>query len=154
MLSPTQDAMDNLLHDVKLQYAKRLGSAPPNEDFLDQDKYYELMLRLSELRKRTSLSRKVNAVAITKERLINNAKTDAEENSVTNANKASLAFCWEGGEELKRILLMEDAISSQVVNELNDIDDDRIWFEAVNVSYQYNGRFIITMRKESTFGKN
>ena len=135
VLSPTQDAMDNLLHDVKLEYAKRLGSAPPNEDFLDQDKYYELMLRLSELRKRPSLSRKVNAAAITKETLINNAKTNAEENSVTNANKVSLAFCWEGGEELKRILLMGDAVSSQVVNELNDIDDDRIWFEAVKVSH-------------------
>ena len=135
VLSPTQDVMDNLLHDVKLEYAKRLGSAPPNEDFLDQDKYYELMLRLSELRKRPSLARKVNATAITKETLINNAKTNAKENSVTNANKASLAFCWEGGEELKRILLMGDAVSSQVVKELNYIDDNGIWFEAVKVSH-------------------
>ena len=135
VLSPTQDAMDNLLHDVKLEYAKRLGSAPPNEDFLDQDKYYELMLRLAEQRKRPFISRKINAAAITKETLNNSAKTDAEENGVTNANKASLAFCWEGGENMKRILLMGDAISSQVVNELNGIDDDRIWFEAVKVSH-------------------
>lgn len=135
VLSPTQDAMDNLLHDVKLEYAKRLGSAPPHEDFLDQDKYYELMLRLSEQRKRPFLSRKINAAAITKEMLNNSAKTDAEENGVTNANKASLAFCWEGGEDMKRILLMGDAVSSQVVTELNDIDDDRIWFEAVKVSH-------------------
>ena len=135
VLSPTQDAMDNLLHDVKLEYAKRLGSAPPNEDFLDQDKYYELMLRLTEQRKRPFISRKINAAAITKETLNNSAKTDAEENGVTNANKASLAFCWEGGEDMKRILLMGDAVSSQVVNELNDIDDDRIWFEAVKVSH-------------------
>lgn len=135
VLSPTQEAMNNLLHDVKLEYAKRLGSAPPNEDFLDQDKYYELMLRLAELRKRPSLSRKINAGAITKETLNNSAKTDAEENGVTNANKASLALCWEGGETMKRILLMGDAVSSQVVNELNDIDDDRIWFEAVKVSH-------------------
>ena len=135
VLSPTQDAMDNLLHDVKLEYAKRLGSAPPNEDFLDQDKFYELMLRLAEQRKRPFISRKINAAAITKETLNNSAKTDAEENGVTNANKASLAFCWEGGENMKRILLMGDAISSQVVNELNDIDDDRIWFEAVKVSH-------------------
>ena len=135
VLSPTQDAMDNLLHDVKLEYAKRLSSAPPNEDFLDQDKYYELMLRLAELRKSPSLARKTNAEAITKESLNKSAKIDAEENGVTNANKASLAFCWEGGEEVKRILLMGDAVSSQVVNELNDIDDDRIWFEAVKVSH-------------------
>lgn len=135
VLSPTQDAMDNLLHDVKLEYAKRLSSAPPNEDFLDQDKYYELMLRLAELRKRPSFARKTNAETITKEKLNNSAKIDAEENGVTNANKASLAFCWEGGEEVKRILLMGDAVSSQVVNELNGIENGRIWFEAVKVSH-------------------
>ncbi|MDO4186744.1 MAG: hypothetical protein Q4D30_09745 [Bacteroidales bacterium] len=135
VLSPTQDAMDNLLHDVKLEYAKRLRSAPPNEEFWDQDKYYELMLRLAELRKRPSLSRKTNAEAITKETLNKSAKTDAEESGVTNANKASLAFCWQGGKKKKRILLMGDAVSSQVVNELNNIDDDRIWFEAVKVSH-------------------
>lgn len=135
VLSPTQDAMDNLLHDVKLEYSKRLSSAPPNEDFLDQDKYYELMLRLAELRKRPSFARKTNAEAITKEKLNKSAKIDAEENGVTNANKASLAFCWEGGEEVKRILLMGDAVSSQVVNELNGIENGRIWFEAVKVSH-------------------
>lgn len=135
VLSPTQEAMDNLLHDVKLEYAKRLGSAPPNEDFLDQDKYYELMLRLAELRKRPCLVRKTNAGAITKETLNKSANVDANENGVTNANKASLAFCWEGGEDLKRILLMGDAVSSQVVNELNYINDGRIWFEAVKVSH-------------------
>lgn len=135
VLSPTQDAMDNLLHDVKLEYAKRLSSAPPNEDFLDQDKYYELMLQLAELRKRPSFARKTNAEAITKEKLNKSAKIDAEENGVTNANKASLAFCWEGGEEVKRILLMGDAVSSQVVNELNGIENGRIWFEAVKVSH-------------------
>lgn len=135
VLSPTQDAMDNLLHDVKLEYAKRLSSAPPNEDFLDQDKYYELMLRLAEVRKRPSFARKTNAEAITKEKLNKSAKIDADENGVTNANKASLAFCWEGGEEVKRILLMGDAVSSQVVNELNDIENGRIWFEAVKVSH-------------------
>ena len=135
VLSPKQDAMDDLLHDVKLEYAKRLSSAPPNEAFMDQDKYYELMLRLAELRKKPSLVRKTNAEVITKETLNKSAKTDAEEKSVTNANKASLAFCWEGGEEKKRILLMGDAVSSQVVNELNDIDNDRIWFEVVKVSH-------------------
>lgn len=135
VLSPTQDAMDILLHEVKLEYAKRLGSAPPSEDFFDQDKYYELMLRLAELRKRPSLSRKINTMAITKETLNNSAKIDARENGVTNANRASLAFCWEGGEDMKRILLMGDAVSSQVVNELNFINDGRIWFEAVKVSH-------------------
>lgn len=135
VLSPTQDAMDNLLYDVKLEYAKRLGIAPPCEDFLDQDKYYELMLRLAELSKRPYMTRKTSAEVITKEMINKKAKNDAEEAAVTNANRASLAFCWEGGEEMKRILLMGDAVSSQVVNVLNDIGDDRIWFEAVKVSH-------------------
>ena len=135
VLSPTQDAIDDLLHEVKLEYAKRLSSAPPNEDFLDQDKYYELMLRLAELRKRPYSARKTNAEVITKETLNESAKTDAEEKGVTKANKASLAFCWEGGKDNKRVLLMGDAVSSQVVNELNNIDDNRIWFEAVKVSH-------------------
>lgn len=135
VLSPTQDVMDDLLHDVKLEYAKRLSSAPPNEAFEDQDKYYELMLRLAELRKSPSLARKTSVEAITKETLNKSAKTEAEENGVTNSNKASLAFCWEGGDEKKRILLMGDAVSSQVVKELNNIADDGIWFEAVKVSH-------------------
>ena len=135
VLSPTQDVMDDLLHDVKLEYAKRLSSAPPNKAFVDQDKYYELMLRLAELRKSPSSARKISAEAITKETLNKSAKTEAEENGVTNSNKASLAFCWEDGDEKKRILLMGDAVSSQVVKELNNIDDDGIWFEAVKVSH-------------------
>ena len=136
VLSPTQDVMDDLLHDVKLEYAKRLGSAPPNEAFVDQDKYYELMLRLVELRKRPSLARKTSAESITKEILNKSAKTEAEEDGVTNSNKASLAFCWEGGDdEKKRILLMGDAVSSQVVKELNHVGNDGIWFEAVKVSH-------------------
>ena len=42
VLSPTQDSLDDLLYDVKLEYAKRLCSAPPSEDFVDQDKYHFL----------------------------------------------------------------------------------------------------------------
>ena len=51
------------------------------------------MLRLAELRKSPSLARKTSAEAITKETLNKSAKTEAEENGVTNSNKASLAFC-------------------------------------------------------------
>lgn len=135
VLSPTQDAMNDLLHDVKLEFARRLGTAPPDESFVDQDKYYELMLRLAELRKRPNLARKINAEIITYDTLKKGAKTDAEENGVTNANKASLAFCWEGGEDIKRILFMGDAVSSQVIKELNKINDDRMYFEAVKISH-------------------
>lgn len=134
-LSPTQKALDDLLHEVKLEYARRLSAAPPDGDFEDQDKYFELMLRLSELRNRPSVSRKTSSVAVTKDVLERLAATDANENGVTCANKASLAFCWEGGENHNRILMMGDAVSSQVVEELNNINEGKLCFKAIKVSH-------------------
>ena len=135
-LSPSQKALNNLLHEVKLEFARRLSAAPPDGDFEDQDKYFELMLRLAELRERPSLTKKTGATAITKDLLERYSKTDAEENGVSYANKASLAFCWEGGgEEKKRILIMGDAVSSQVLNGLDAIGQDPLWFEVVKMSH-------------------
>ena len=81
-LSPSQKALNNLLHEVKLEFARRLSAAPPDGDFEDQDKYFELMLRLAELRERPSLTKKTGATAITKDLLERYSKTDAEENGV------------------------------------------------------------------------
>ena len=135
VLSPTQEALDDLLHEVKLEYAKRLSIAPPDGDFEDQDKYYELMLRLSELRNRPNIARKTTGTVLTKYMLERYAKTNADESKVTYANKASLAFSWEGGEPLKRILLMGDAVSSQVMESLHSFGKEELWFEAVKVSH-------------------
>lgn len=135
VLSPSQEALDDLLHEVKLEYAKRLSAAPPDEDFEDQDKYYELMLRLAELRNRPHVARKTSSSVLTKDLLERYAKTDADESNVTYANKASLAFCWEGGNPSKRILLMGDAVSSQVVKGMHTMGDNELWFEAVKVSH-------------------
>ena len=135
VLSPSQEALDDLLHEVKLEYAKRLSAAPPDGDFEDQDKYYELMLRLAELRNRPHVARKTSSSVLTKDLLERYAKTDADESKVTCANKASLAFCWEGGEPSKRILLMGDAVSSQVLEELHTMGNGDLWFEVVKVSH-------------------
>lgn len=135
VLSPSQKALDDLLHEVKLEYAKRLSAAPPDGDFEDQDKYYELMLRLSELRNRPHVARKTSSSVLTKDLLERYAKTDADESNVTCANKASLALCWEGGEPSKRILLMGDAVSSQVVEGLHTLSNNELCFEAVKVSH-------------------
>ena len=135
VLSPSQEALDDLLHEVKLEYSKRLSAAPPDGDFDDQDKYYELMLRLAELRNRPHVARKTSSSFLTKDLLERYAKTDADESKVTCANKASLALCWEGGTPSKRILLMGDAVSSQVVKELHTMGNDELWFEAVKVSH-------------------
>ena len=134
-LSPTQNALNNLLHEVKLEYARRLSNAPLDGDFEGQDKYYELMLRLAELRKRPSRIRKTSMTVITKDLLERYARIDADESSVTYANKASISFFWEGGVEPKRILIMGDAVSSDVVESLRIIGDSPIWFEVVKVSH-------------------
>ena len=134
-LSPTRSAMDNLLHEVKLEYARKLGVAPPEQDFENQDKYFELMLRLSDLRKRPRFIRKTGSMAITKNIMIRFAKEDADEKSVTSANKASLAFYWESDNSSKRVLIMGDAISSQILSQLNEISEGEMRFEAIKISH-------------------
>lgn len=134
-LSPTQAMMDTLLHEVKLEYARRLGVPTPDGDFEDQDKYFELMLRLAELRKRPVIPKKTGGIVITKDLIEKYAKIDADESGVTSANKASLAFCWEITNPPKRILIMGDAVSSQVLLQLNEINVEEMWFEAIKVSH-------------------
>jgi len=134
-LSPSQKALDELLHEVKLEYARRLSSAPPDGDFEDQDKYFELMLRLAELRQKPSIAKKTGATVITKDLMERYAVTDADESGVTYANKASLAFYWEGGLQSKRVLLMGDAVSSQVIDGMKEMGEGSIWCEAVKVSH-------------------
>ena len=134
-LSPTQNAIDKLLHEVKLEYARKLGVAPPKQDFENQDKYFELMFRLSNLRKRPAIIKKTRGLVITKDVMIKYAEIDADENAVTPANKASLAFYWESTDSSKRVLMMGDAISSQILSQLNEIYEGTMQFEAVKISH-------------------
>jgi len=134
-LSPTQNAIDKLLYEVKLEYARKLGVAPPKQDFENQDKYFELMLRLSNLRKRPAIIKKTRGLVITKDVMIKYAEIDADENAVTPANKASLAFYWESTDSSKRVLMMGDAISSQILSQLNEIYEGTMQFEAVKISH-------------------
>lgn len=134
-LSPTKTAIDKLLDEVKLEYARKLGVAPPKQDFEDQDKYFELMLRLSDLRKRPSTIKKTGGLIITKDLMERYAKTDVDENLVTLANKASLAFYWESADSSKRVLILGDAIASQVLLQLNKISEGEMRFETIKISH-------------------
>ncbi|MEG0890001.1 MAG: MBL fold metallo-hydrolase [Bacteroides sp.] len=134
-LSPTQTALDELLKKVKLEYAGKLGLAPPDGDFQDQDKYFEVLLRLSNLRKRPNPKKKIGSIIINKNLMERYAKIDVNENNVTPENKASLAFYWEATHSTKRILMMGDAVSSQVLSQLNEIHQEEIWFEVIKVSH-------------------
>lgn len=134
-LSPTQNAIDKLLHEVKLEYARKLGVAPPKQDFENQDKYFELMLRLSNLRKRPAIIKKTRGLVITKDVMVKYAEIDTDENAVTPANKASLAFYWESTDSSKRVLMMGDAIPSQILSQLNEIYEGTMQFEAIKISH-------------------
>lgn len=134
-LSPTQNSIDKLLHEVKLEYARKLGVAPPKQDFENQDKYFELMLRLSNLRKRPAIIKKTRGLVITKDVMVKYAEIDTDENAVTPANKASLAFYWESTDSSKRVLMMGDAIPSQILSQLNEIYEGTMQFEAVKISH-------------------
>lgn len=133
-LSPTQDALDKLLHVARIEYSKIIGEAPPKELFEDQDKYFELMLRIASMRSRPEKPQKTGALAITKEALEKAAANDVDETEVTEANWASLAFYWEGGDNKSRVLMMGDAVCSQVLEELKAFDNE-IWFEAIKISH-------------------
>lgn len=134
-LSPSQTAIEKLLHEVKLEYARKLGIAPPIRDFENQDKYFELMLRLSDLRKRPAIIKKTSRLIITKDVMERYAETDVDENAVTLANKASLAFYWESIDSAKRVLIMGDAVSSQILSQLNEISEGTMQFEAIKMSH-------------------
>ena len=134
-LSPSASSLEELLHSVKLEYARKLGEAPPDGDFEDQDKYYEMMLRFSNLRKPAVRRKNTMGAVITKDSFVRYSKRDEDESSVTIANIASLAFIWESVDGQRRILFMGDAIPSQVIPGLNAISEDEIPFEVIKVSH-------------------
>ncbi len=135
-LSPTQEVLDDLLHEVKLEYASLLRMAPPKEAFENQDKYFELMLHLAELRMRPYIPKLIGGIILSEDSIKRYAKEDVNESQVSLPNKASLAFFWESTTNPnKRILMMGDAISSQVLSQLNKISMEDMWFEAIKVSH-------------------
>lgn len=133
-LSPTQEDLDSLLHVVRVEFGKLIGQAPPKDDFEDQDKYYEIMLKIAGMRKRPERGHKTGAFAISKKTLEIAAAKDADEKNVTEANWASLAFYWEDSDSNKRVLMMGDAVCSQVLKELGAFDGET-WFEAIKISH-------------------
>lgn len=133
-LSPTQESLDEWYRCLKIEFAKRTGVPPLDYEFENQDMYFELMSRVQSLRKTYSkIETKTAAVKISNDTLKQYAAIDAYENGITAANKASLAFVWEGNG--KRVLFLGDSISSTVVRMLNSLFDKEVYFEAIKISH-------------------
>lgn len=132
-VSPSQDDIDSWFLDLKVEYAKIIGRAPLDVEFENQDLYYELMsLVLGQ--KRTPVSSIKNGSEIISDLTLQKyACIDAEEKKVTKANKASLAFFWQGGQS--RVLFMGDAVSSTVMPYLNELGEGEIYFDAIKIAH-------------------
>ncbi len=152
-LSPSKETFDELFHEVKLEYARQLRMIPLKEAFEDQDKYFELMLHLAELRKRPYISKHVGGIIVSEDSMKRYAMEDVNESRVSLPNKASLAFFWESATNpKKRILIMGDAISSQMLSQLNEICMEDMWFEAIKLSHhgsKYNTSVAINAKVDS-----
>lgn len=131
-LSPTQEDLEEWFKKLKIEFASRTGRAPLAEEFENQEMYYELMSRIYELRNKKFYNRKNAIPVISNTSLAYYASKEAEENKVTEENKASLAFIWECGN--KRVLFMGDAVSSTIINNLSG-KEDVLFFEAIKIAH-------------------
>lgn len=132
-LSPNQNAMDEWYKELKIEFARRTGVAPIDDEFEDQDMYYELMARMNAFQKKKLAPMKTAAYLINEETIKHYAAIDADENNVTSANKASLAFLWECNG--KRVLFLGDSVSSIVFNSLKTYSADDLYFEAIKIAH-------------------
>ena len=131
-MSPTQEDLEEWFKKLKIEFASRTGRAPLTEEFENQEMYYELMSRIYELRNKKFYNRKNAIPVISDTNLAYYASKEAEENKVTEENKASLAFIWECGN--KRVLFMGDAVSSTIINNLSG-NEDVLFFEAIKIAH-------------------
>lgn len=141
-LSPSEDALRDLYELFKEEYAGVTSEKIPDQPFEKIEEMYELIIRLDAKRKRAFYGQRAKNVE-TKygdEVDINNAliedayKIYPIEESLSKANKASLAFVWECNDH--RVLFLGDAQAHQVVQFLDEkIGKDKLIFDAIKVSH-------------------
>ena len=133
-LSPTSEALDNLYSLYRNAYAGITGKPAPTNVFTNQEEIYEQMLLMENARKKPYRGRRIAYGLLDQESFATAADNEYDENSVSLANKASLAFVWEY--ENKRILFMGDAMCSVVCDSLkSQYHTDNITFELIKISH-------------------
>lgn len=134
VLSPSKDALDALKHDFIKEYTKCVHECPPNQAFENQEKYWEMLLRIAS--SKPSLKKKIpiSSSIVTKDFLQKKALINPDESGITPPNKASIALIWECNG--KKVLLGGDAIASQLYKAIRDLyRQEYVLFEAIKIPH-------------------
>lgn len=134
VLSPSVNDLVALKHEFIKEYTKILKECPPEQAFENQEKYWEMLLRIAS--SRLSLKKKIpiSSSIITKQFLQKKALINPDESQVTVQNKASLALIWERND--KKILFGGDAVASQLYKALRDLyQQEYVFFEAIKIPH-------------------
>lgn len=141
-LSPSEDALRDLYELFKEEYAGITSEKVPDLPFEKIEEMYELIIRLDAQRKRAFYGQRVKDVeteygdeAEINDSLIEDAyKIEPNEDSLTEANKASLAFVWECNDH--RVLFLGDAQAHQVAKSIDKkLGKNKLFFDAIKVSH-------------------
>lgn len=134
-LAPTKTALDRLYRKLRQEYASVTGCKIPDVPYDNWETMIELLTKLEGCRKRPFYGRKIGSVGGIDEGLLLDAKNEeCQEGSLSEANKASLAFVWECNEH--RVLFMGDALCSTVVkNLIKRYGDGKHIFDAIKIAH-------------------
>jgi hypothetical protein len=133
ILSPTEEILSSLWNLFKTEYASITHEKMPEGTWIDQDKYYEMLSRLCEKKKRPVQAVPIGARTIKdKESLICAAKNNERE-TLTLPNQSSLAAIWELNG--KRIFLTGDADPDILLDGLNTYSQEIVPFEVVKLPH-------------------
>lgn len=134
VLSPSKDTLDALKHDFIKEYTKCVHECPPNQAFENQEKYWEMLLRIAS--SKPSLKKKIpiSSSIVTKDFLQKKALINPDESGITPPNKASIALIWECNG--KKVLLGGDAVASQLYKAIRDLyRQEYVLFEAIKIPH-------------------
>lgn len=141
-LSPSENSLSDLYELFKEEYAGITSEKVPDLPFENIEEMYELIIRLDAQRKRAFHGQRVKDIETKygdeveiNDTLIEDAyKSEPNEDSLTEANKASLAFVWECNDH--RVLFMGDAQAHQVAKFIDKkLGKDKWSFDAIKVSH-------------------
>lgn len=135
ILSPSIETMEDLKQNFIREYVKIVHSIPPSENFKNQEKYWEMLLRLASQRKSSKSKIPISGFTLNDKYLKSSAAFAPIEDTLSSPNKASIALIWECNG--KRILLGGDAQAKQILAELNRLypEDGTVKCEAIKISH-------------------
>lgn len=134
VLSPSQNALDALKDDFIKEYTKCVHECPPKQAFENQEKYWEMLLRIAS--SKPSLKKKIpiSSSIVMKDFLQKKALINPDESGITPPNKASIALIWECNG--KKVLLGGDAVASQLYKAIRDLyRQEYVLFEAIKIPH-------------------